>query len=581
MNFIKRIIPYFRPYKQHVIIGLIFILIANAFQAASPWVLRLAINGLSASITYLQLWKYAALIIGVAIGSGIFRFLMRRTLITVSRHIEYDLRQSIFRHLSKLEPSFYDHSRIGDLMTRSTSDVEQVRMVVGPALMYLVNTVFGLIFGITLMLMISVKLTLFVAFVFPIVSFVVYHLGERIHVASTRTQEAFSDISSIAQENFAGIRVIKAFRQQAFQKMRFDRGSLNYMKRSIYLIIQDSIFIPLIMMIFGGAIAGILLMGGKLIIDGVLLIGDFVAFTSYLMILTWPMISVGWVVNLFQRGSASLIRINALLDRKPEARTIIKTSRAIPLSGRITFQDVSFAYPKSERNALTSISFDLPAGKTLGIVGKVGCGKSSIIALISRFYEGYKGQIFIDGISVSDIPVELWRANLGVVPQDALLFSTSILENITLGETCYTQAEINEAVEVSRLVQDLKDFPAGLQTEVGERGITLSGGQKQRVAIARAVIRKPPLILLDDPLSAVDAVTESAILANLKHYLKDRSAILVSNRASTVRDADEILVMKDSAVVERGRHETLLKLNGEYADLFYRERLARELEDVA
>lgn len=552
---------------------------ANAFQAAAPWVLRLAINGLSEEIEAIQLWRYGGLILLIAIGSGTFRFLMRRTLIAVSRYIEYDLRQTIFRHLEKLEPAFYDHSRIGDLMARCTSDVEQVRMVLGPALMYTMNTVFGLIFGVSLMLAISVKLTLMVLIIFPVVSITVYHLGKRVHAASTASQEKLSDLTSITQESFSGIRVIKAFHQQKDQIERFTRISREYLSKNLNLVFQQAVFIPAIMLLFGIGIGAILLYGGKQIIDGEMKIGDFVAFTSYLMILTWPMISVGWVVSLFQRGNASLTRIDTILQRKPAITDSTGKTSDEMIRGHIRFHKVSFTYPKSEQEVLKNISFDIKPGQKTGIVGRVGSGKSTVISLISRLYDGYEGEITLDDQPISSYSLHLLHSAIGIVPQDAFLFSTTIRENITLGRENISEHDLSGAIKISQLVQDLDDFPNGLETEIGERGITLSGGQKQRVAIARAIITNPPVILLDDPLSAVDADTEDRIAKNLKTFLTEKTSIIVTNRVSTVRDADQILVVDQGEICERGTHDQLIKKGGTYTELFKREVLSRKLEE--
>ncbi|MBZ0264399.1 ABC transporter ATP-binding protein/permease [bacterium] len=576
-DFLKRILPYYRPYRNLVLVGLLFVIIANAFQSASPWVLRLAINGLGEDIAKSELWNYAFIIVGVAIGSGFFRFLMRKTLIGVSRHIEFDLRQGIFRHLLTLDPSFYDHAKIGDLMTRSTSDVEQVRMIVGPAMMYTTNTIFGLIFGVTLMIMISPLLTLVVAVVVPLVSVAVYYMGKKIHDISMESQEAFSEISSITQESFSGVRVIKAFGQETNQESKFKWQNDILLNRNIKRVAYQSSFFPSIMMIFGIAIALILLVGGWIIINGGMKVGDFVAFNGYLMFLAWPMVSIGWVVNIFQRGNASLKRIFTLFETKPDLTDPQESVDLPEVHGRIKFDDLTFTYPKANRPALSNISFEIQANSILGIVGRVGSGKSSIVSLLARHYDPDNGAISIEGVPIKKIKKIDLRKNLGVVPQEALLFSTSIEENITLGYP-YSQDEIAEAMEISRLVQDVEDFPHGLQTEIGERGVTLSGGQKQRVAIARAVIRKPPIVLLDDALSAVDADTEESILNNLKKYLKDRSSIIVSHRISSVREADEILVLDDGKICERGTHEELLKLGGVYSDIFDREKMSKELE---
>lgn len=578
IDFIKRVIPYYRPHKGRILWGLFFIVLANGFQSLGPWVLRDAINGLENDLTPSKLWQYAGVIIAVAVGSGLFRFLMRRTIIGASRHVEYSLRQNLFDHLLSLEPAFYDRSRIGDLMTRSTSDIEQVRMVIGPALMYTTNTVFGFIFGISLMLAISVKMTLIVILIAPVVSVVVFFVGKKVHTASTQSQQAFSDLSAMVQENLAGIRVVKAFRQTASQEAKFDERSGGLRSKNMRLVLLQAIFMPAVMFVFGGAVAGILILGGKLIIDGVLQVGDFVAFVSYLMLLTWPMISVGWVVSLFQRGRASLIRIQELLGREPSLADPTSPTESNGAKGEVRFDHVTFTYPEASTVTLREVSFDLHSGGTLGVVGRVGSGKSTIASLLARLYEIDKGSIQLNGVDLRSWRKDQLRDRLAVVPQDPLLFSVSIRENITLGGD-YSDEDVEAAVEISRLVQDVPEFPHGLETEVGERGITLSGGQKQRVAIARAVIRRPEVIVFDDALSAVDADTEERILENLSNYLETRTAIIISHRISSVANADEILVLDEGQIVERGRHNDLLEQKGVYADIFKRQKMEKELED--
>ncbi len=579
MTVFKRLLPYYAPYRALVIAGLLFVVITNIFKVVGPWIMRNAVNGLETGITASGLWRDAGLIMGTAVVSGIFRYLMRKTVIGVSRHIEYDLRQNLFRHFLTLDTSYYDRSRIGDLLTRSTSDIEQVRMVIGPALMYTVNTFFSLAFSFVLMTMISPLLTLLVAVVVPVIAGLVFWVGKRIHKKSTETQEAYSDLSAVVQENLSGMRVVKAFRQEAAQEELFEEKNQKYFKHSFSLGVLQAVFFPSVMIVFGVAVAGILLLGGYLIIErDSFMIGDFVAFITYLMMLTWPMISIGWVVGLFQRGAASQARLDALFDIVPEIHDPEKPVVPGEFRGTVSFKDVTFTYPQAETAALKDISFHVPEGSTLGIVGRVGSGKSTILSLLARLYDPQQGSIQLDGIDISGYKVNDLRDQFAYVPQDPLLFSTSLRENITFGIKDFTEQDIEEALEISRLIQDIPDFPDGLNTEIGERGITLSGGQKQRVAIARAVIRKPPVIILDDALSAVDANTEERILANLKTFMNNRTAIIVSHRFSSIRDANEIIVLEEGVIVERGKHADLMDRGGTYTELFERQKMREELE---
>lgn len=579
-TFLKNVLPYYRPYRTAVWVGLAMTVLGNVFAVAQPWLIRDAINGLQTQISGRQIWILAGLIVVAALGSGLFTWGKRRLIIGVSRSIEFDIRQQLMRHLIALEPAFYDRSRIGDLMTRSTSDIEQVRMVIGPALMYMTTTVTSFIFSIALMMRISMQLTVIVLILGPIISSLVFLIGKLMQRASTESQEAFSDLSAMVQENLSGMRVVQAFRQVESQKEHFADRSSNLKRANLRLVLLNGSFFPAIMLIFGIAVALILLYGGKAIIDGKMLVGDFVAFTSYLMMLTWPMISTGWVVSLVQRGRASMVRIRALLDREvgladPES------PRSEPVkSGEVVFDKVNFRYPEAEVDSLIDLSFTLAPGKTLGVVGRVGSGKSTIAHLMTRLYSPQQGRIEVEGVELGEWSAEALRNRITVVPQEALLFSTSIRDNITLGGE-YSDEEVERAVTVSRLDQDVEDFPFGLNTEVGERGITLSGGQKQRVAIARAVIRQPQIVIFDDALSAVDAETEERILENFHAFLKGRTALIISHRVTSVATADEVLVLEEGRAVERGHHDQLLVKDGVYAQIFREQRLKSELEGVA
>ncbi len=581
MKIFKRLLPYFRKYKYKVIVGLLFVVIANFFQMLNPWVLRRAINGLEDQFSHQYLILSGVYLLSIAVASGFFRFLMRKTIIGVSRNVEYDLRQTLFRHYLNLEPAFYDHNRVGDLMTRATSDIEQVRMVFGPALMYMTNTLFGLTFGLALMISISVKLTLIVAAIVPVMAVNVFFVGRKMHAASKASQEAFSDLSSTVQENLSGIRVIKAYRQEDHQKKLFEISSRNYFSKNLKQVYIQGIFFPFIMSIFGAAVAAILLIGGYQIIVGNIRIGDFVAFVSYLMLLAWPMISIGWVVGLIQRGAVSLQRLVTILDEEPQHNHFGngKDANTIMKDKSVAFHDVELTYPKAVKPSLTNVSFELLPGRTLGIVGRVGSGKSSIVSALTGLYTAQKGEISIGGIPIHDWDLRDLREHIAIVPQDPILFSTTIRENITFANGDL-DGELEEAIQISRLVQDIQQFPDGIETEVGERGITLSGGQKQRVAIARAVIRNPDILILDDALSAVDSSTEHMIVENLNRYMEGKTSIIVTHRLSTVQDADEIIVMDQGKIAERGKHKALLEINGIYAELWKRQQLAKELEEA-
>lgn len=578
-DFFKKIIPYYKPYKYRILFGLLFVVFANAAKAFRPWVLRLGVNAIEDGVVPEKLWSYAGYLILVAAISGAFTLLMRLFIVGASRYVEYDLRHSVMQHFFKLQPAFYDHAKIGDLMTRITSDVEQVRMVLGPALMYTVNTIFGFLFSLSFMAMISPKLTVIVLFIGPVISYMVFLISKRIHVASHQSQQAFADVSAVVQENISGIRVVKAFRQENAQEERFDGKSDRLLRKNMRLILLRSIFFPAVMSIFGLAVGAILLAGGYQIIQGSLRIGDFVAFVSYLMMLTWPMVSTGWVISLYQRGKASFDRIEDVLNSELDEDIAPINEAQILERGTVRVENLKFKYPKTNVPVLRDISFTLKEGMTLGIVGRVGSGKSSIASVLTKQYPYSSGLVIIDGFESSKWNKAQLREHLSLVPQEPLLFSATIRENITLGTT-YSEEQVKHALEASQLVQDLEDFPDGLETEVGERGITLSGGQKQRVAIARAIIREPEIIIFDDALSAVDTATEEKIVENLNLYMKNRTSIIITHRISSVMNADEILVLDEGKIVERGTHVELTALKGAYSEIFQQQRMAEELEDV-
>jgi len=579
INFIRNTYPFYKPYKWLVLLGILFILLTNALQMAGPWLLRGAVNAFETGFDKHDLWVFAGKFILIAIFAGVFRYAMRKTLISVSRYIEYDIRKELYDNLIKLDTSFFDHARVGDLMTRLTSDIEQIRMVIGPALMYSVNTVFGFVFGISLMLLINVQMTSVMLLLAPLVVIVVFLLGSVVHSASMASQQAFSDLSVVVQENLSGIRVVKAFLQSDAQEKLFEEKAQTLKSKNLRLVIIRGAFMPAIMLLFGLGIAAILLLGGHLIMQDKLMIGDFVAFFSYMMLLTWPMIALGWVVSLFQRGRASFERVQALTSTD---QTIVDgdytgDSATSESKEHIIYENVGFSYNKDNNYELSDIQISLIKGNVLGVVGRVGTGKTTLISLLTRLYDVSEGKILVDGIDVRKWNKKALRSKIGIVPQDPLLFSTSIKNNITMFEE-YSDEDVSKAIEISRLVQDIPDFPFGLETEVGERGITLSGGQKQRVAIARAVIRNPEILIFDDALSAVDTDTEEKILSNLDTFFEGRTNIIISHRLSSVVNADEIIVLEENHIVERGKHEDLIKLGGTYSDIFRKQELAAELE---
>ena len=574
MKVFQTLLPYFRPYRKGLIAGLALVVVGNFFTILGPWLIRQAIDSLAIELSTSVLVRYSLLIVGAAVLAGVARYGMRELLNGISRRIETDLRDDLFAHLLRLPPEFYDRWRTGDLMSRATNDVLAVRMVAGPAIMYMVNTATISIFALAMMIWISPSLTLFAMIPMAILPIAVVWFGRRIHTRFEQIQEQFSTISNFAQENLAGIRIVKAYVREQDQSERFAALNKEYMSRNMALARVWGGFFPTLQLFGGLAAVVVLWLGGRQIIDGQITVGDFIAFGFYLTLLMWPMIAVGWVTNLVQRGAASMGRIDALFA---EPAVITDPAHPVVLSdirGDIEFDDVWFRYPDTERWVLEGISFRITAGQTVAVVGATASGKSSLVRLIPRLYDATRGSVRLDGVAVQDLELDQLRQAVAMVPQDPFLFSETLRRNIELaGNT-----DVDEAVEIAALTETLVDLPEGLETPLGERGVNLSGGQKQRATIARALVRDAPVLILDDALSAVDTVTEERILRGLKGYMRGRTSIVVSHRVSAVAEADLILVLEDSRLIETGTHQELLALGGTYARLLERQLLVEEIE---
>jgi ATP-binding cassette subfamily B protein len=570
----RTLLPYFRPYWKGLIAGLSLVVIGNVFTILGPWLIRQAIDSLAIELSRELLLRYALLIVGVALLAGAARFGMRELLNGISRRIETDLRDDLFEHLLRLPAEFYDRWRTGDLMSRATNDVLAVRMVAGPAIMYMVNTATISIFALALMIYISPTLTLFAMIPMALLPIAVVWFGRRIHNRFEKIQEQFSTISNFAQENLAGIRIVKAYVREDDQSERFAELNREYMDRNMALAKVWGGFFPTLTLLGGLGAVVVLWLGGRQIIDGQISVGDFIAFGFYLTLLMWPMIAVGWVTNLVQRGAASMGRIDALF-----AEPIVITEVEHPMvlanvKGDVEFDDVWFRYPDTERWVLEGVSFRITAGQTVAIVGATAIGKSTLVRLIPRLYDATRGTVRLDGVDVRDLALDQLRRSVAMVPQEPFLFSESLRRNLELaGGT-----EVDEAVEIAALTETLEDLPDGLETMLGERGVNLSGGQKQRATIARALVRDAPVLILDDSLSAVDTVTEERILHGLRGYMRGRTSIVVAHRVSAVAEADLILVLEDGRLVETGTHLELLSRAGTYARLLERQLLAEQIE---
>ena len=575
---LKPLVPYLKRYRRGFAYGGICVLLSNTIWALFPLILLHAFNGLTAGVTRQKIFLFASLILAVSAARGLFLFLTRRIIIVISREIEFDLRNDMFRQLEKQPPEYFQRNRTGDIMARMTNDLNAVRMLLGPAIMYSANTLVFSIVALYFLLHISPMLTLLALAPMPLASILVQAMGRKIHERFERIQAMFSDISAQAQENFSGARLIRAFAQEQAQIQAFETSNQEYIRRSLRLVQLMGMLWPTLRFILGISIAIALLVGGHEVLHHRITVGDFVAFTTYLIMLTWPIIALGWVVNLFQRGTASVIRIHELLTAKPsidEARAKPDLANAT-LQGQIEFRNLSFAY-ESGTNVLENIHLTIPAGSSLAIVGPTGSGKTTLVNLIPRLFESPSGTVLIDGHPVQEYPFETLRSQIGFVPQESFLFSTTIHDNIALGAPEATDEEILQAAEAAHIRAEFELFPQGFSTLVGERGITLSGGQKQRSALARAILRKPRILILDDALASVDTNTEEQILTHLGRIMQGRTTILISHRVSTVRHADHIAVLHHGRIVEYGTHDELMRLNGYYADLHQKQQLEEEL----
>ena len=576
----QRLLAYVSRYQGRFAIGFIFLVLATAIQLISPWILKYAIDDLTGGVTRSKLGFYACALVGLAVCGSTCRFFMRRIIIGVSRQIEYDLRNDFFAHLQQLSLSYFQHHRIGDLMSRATNDLSAVRMMVGPAIMYSSTTI--IVFVVTVMLMLSISpwLTVFVLLPLPFVSLAVKGFGSAIYHRSERIQEQLAQMSAVVQEALAGVRVVRAYRREKVELKRFERANIEYVSRSRSVIKLQSLFYPSLALLLGVSALVVLWFGTRQVVDGRMSVGDFVAFNAYLVMLTWPMIAFGWVTNMLQRGMAAWHRMLDVFDAEPEIQDLGRDDQGTSsagIRGHVEFRDLSFAY--NDQPVLEHISAEVQPGQILALVGPTGSGKSTLVDLLPRLFDPPDGTVFVDGVDIRCLPLSVLRGAIGYVPQEALLFSDTIAENVAFGMPSGSDESVSDTVAVAQLTKDVDAFPQGFKTPVGERGITLSGGQKQRVALARALMMDPKILILDDALSAVDTHTERDILSRLRGIMRQRTSIIVSHRISTVRDADLILVLDGGRVVESGTHAQLLAKKGFYAGLHHKQLLEVELEE--
>ncbi len=569
---------YFRKYRGYLIAGSTAVLVTNILLLYTPYLTKVIFDRMESGAPSGEILKYVLLIIGLTMVAGIFRFLMRRTIIWMSRYIEYDLRCDIMSHLLKQSPSFYHRTRTGDIMARMTNDLEAVRQMVGPGVMYISDSFVKLVISFSVMIYLSAELTLYVTIPMLILPLAVNLVGNMLHRRSMRIQEHFSTLTNTAQENLAGIRVVKAYGQEEFELGNFTEQSQKYIDLNMSLARLQGVFFPLMRLVASISYLAVFFLGGLAIINGSISLGTVVAFFAYVSVITWPVIALGWVLSLYQRGTASLKRINKILHSQPDIDNVPGGGHAAPMKGKIEFRNLTFRYNGAD--VLDGINLTIEPGQTVGLIGLTGSGKTTLVSLLPHLYPVERGQLLIDGVDINDWAINSLRQQIGFATQEPFLFSDTVGNNILFGADDHDREIMVSAADTAALTKDVEEFPDRWDTLVGERGITLSGGQKQRTAIARAIVVDPAILILDDATSSVDTETEHEINERIKKVLANRTSIIISHRVSAVKDADIILYLHDGRIFEQGAHERLMQLDGKYAQLYRSQLLALELEQL-
>jgi ATP-binding cassette, subfamily B, multidrug efflux pump len=581
LNSLTRLLPYLTKYKGKLFLGFFVILLGAIFTNIIPYVIKDAIDSIKSNPEYTHLINYALLTLGLALLSGIFLYFTRQTIIVVSRLIEYDLRNDFVSRILSQDQQYFHFHPTGEIMALATNDISAVRNFVGPGIMYTSETVINFLIAVGLMLSLNVELTVISLLPIPLISYVVYRLGKSVNYKFDKVQSQFSDLTTRAQENLSGIKVVKAYVREESESKSFRDISIDYMKKNLELAKVQSFSYPMMFLLTGVSVAIVLLIGGNKIINGTLTLGELTAFIIYLGLLTWPIIAFGWIVNLTQRAEASMQRLIKVFDTKPVIQNSSETDFAVKeLEGEIEFKNLNFRYSEELPYVLSNINLRINVGETIGIIGHTGSGKTTLVNLIPRLFEITEGNLLIDGRDISTLPLSVLRSSIGYVPQETFLFSDTIENNIAYGSDNFNKDELIYSSKVSHIYNDINSFPSRFDTILGERGINLSGGQKQRTAIARALLTDPKILILDDAFSAVDTYTEEEILKGLNEVRKNRTVILISHRVSTIKNSDRIIVLKDGTIAETGNHESLIQQEGIYADIYFKQLLEEELKNL-